>query len=87
MLLVVFIIVMLDNNYNILHSLKKKEILNERQVRAIVSKGQLTQCKFLHQTKHDSGVLAPLKPQTFETGFQSGVFETATFFPAVENGK
>ncbi len=40
-------------------------------------------CKFSHQMKpfccssvfllHDNGVLAPLKPQTFETGFQSAI--------------
>ncbi len=45
---------------------------------------QFTQHKFSHQMKHfccglsflwhDNGVLAPLKPQMFETGFQSGIF-------------
>ncbi len=36
---------------------------------------------------HDNGVLAPLKLQTFETGFQSGTFETAPCFQAVKTGK
>ncbi len=47
------------------------------------SKGPFTKHKFSHQTKHfccssafllhQSSVLVPLKPQTFETGFQSRV--------------
>ncbi len=63
---------------------KRNATLNHRYVSSHETKRQLTWHKLSHQTKHfcsgsaflshNNSVLAPLKPQTFETGLQSGIF-------------
>ncbi len=62
---------------------KTKTKAQQHQVKTKTVQRQFKQCKFLHQMKqfgcdsvfllHDSDMLAPLKPQTSETGFQNAI--------------